>query len=136
MIYATSVEKMAHLTMVDRLQYHLLHLSRVCRHILPTHVVVEFGDGMTNITLMPNGALDADIEIVYVYGKLVLLKLTFPLIILNGFATVAIDIDHYYSNWCRWGQSLHSDWCPCFTECNRILWSLWQPFRSTLETGW
>ena len=33
MIYATSVEKMAHLTMVDRLQYHFLHSSRVlCRH--------------------------------------------------------------------------------------------------------
>ena len=34
----------------------------------PTQVVVEFGVDMTNITLIPNGALDAEIQIVHIYG--------------------------------------------------------------------
>ena len=35
----------------------------------PTRVVVDFGEGMTNITFFPESALDAEIEIIHVYGN-------------------------------------------------------------------
>ena len=59
----------------------------------PTQVVVEFVDGMTNINLIPNGALDAEIQIVHVYGKSHFIETHLP-IILSSFATA--DMQNYY----------------------------------------
>ena len=63
----------------------------------PTQVVVEFGDGMTNITLIPNGALDAEIEIVHVYGKSQFIE-THVSIIFSSLATADMHNDYYSTN--------------------------------------